>query len=364
MEGEIQQFMQQNYLPRTNLYYWNVGFYGQDTWRISHNLVADYGVRLEHLGAWTDAHGLGAAVWDPSIYASGADGGQYGLPGFTWHSINSSIPNSRHRLNRTLCRAALRLSWDVYGKGKTVLRGGFGTYRLHDSIVDVTNAFANSQGLRTVYEFGDNGGNTLAGTSTLQLPTTAGGLSTQAFALDPHDHSDPVVYNYSVSIVQSLPAKLLLQVSYVGNNSNSLFNNSNSSTVSLNNLNFLPIGALYQPGAVATALGCAATGCTPPQVTSLSATQIQSVRPYPAYQGLTVPEHVGYSNYNGVQINVQKQAGKLNFNFNYTFGKALGILGSGRGFQLDRAARSNRHPQELRRAQLRPQPRLQRHVFV
>ena len=65
MEGIIQDFQQQNYLPRTNLYFWDIDGYAEDTWRVRTNLVVNYGVRIEHLGPWTDAHGLGASGWAP-----------------------------------------------------------------------------------------------------------------------------------------------------------------------------------------------------------------------------------------------------------------------------------------------------------
>jgi len=41
-----------------------------------------------------------------------------------------------------------------------------------------------------------------------------------------------------------------------------------------------------------------------------------------------VGEHVGYSNYNGLQVAWLKQAGRLSFDFNYTWSKALGIINS------------------------------------
>lgn len=330
MEGEVQQVFQQNYLPRTNLYYWNLGAYGQDTWRVRPNFVLNYGVRFEHLGAWTDAHGLGAAVWEPSTYtANPADNTVSPLNGFLWHDIDKSIPNSGTGSTPVFVSPRVGFSWDITGHSSTVLRGGVGSYRLHDSIVDVTQAFANSQGFRTAYAFG-NGGNTLAGVSTIGLPPTMGALNQAVFGLDPSDHRDGIVNNYSISLVQTLPKSSFLQVSYVGNNANSLLNNSNSGNVALNNVNVLPIGALYQPHPAS--VPCAGTICTPQEVSSLSATEVSAFRKYSNYQSIFVPEHTGFSNYNGVQIVYQKQAGKLNYNFNYTFGKALGILGSSADF--------------------------------
>jgi hypothetical protein len=93
MEGELQSFDQQNILPRTNLYFWNIGFYGEDSWRVRQNLLVTFGLRLEHLGAWEDAHDLGAAVWDPATIGQPVSATNP-LPGFTWHALNPSVPNS------------------------------------------------------------------------------------------------------------------------------------------------------------------------------------------------------------------------------------------------------------------------------
>jgi hypothetical protein len=330
MEGMLQSYSQQNSLPRTNLYFWNVGFYGEDTWRVRPNFVLDYGVRLEHIGAWQDKYGIGAAVWQPNIYYSNQGGAQFGLNGFNWHALDKSIPNSGTGSTPLFAEPRVGFSWNISKTGKTILRGGLGSYRFHDSVVDVSNAFQNTQGLRQWSLYG-YGAISLAGAGKLQLPATSGSAQTQATGLDPTDHTDPLVNNYSLTLVQMLPAHTIFQLSYVGNNSNSLLNNSVSSQVAINNVNAIPMGTLYTPAA-APKLGCAGTVCTPNQVSNLSPQQIQAVRPYIYNQGITVPRHEAYSNYNGIQAVLQRQVGKLNFNFNYTFGKALGIIGSAADF--------------------------------
>ena len=55
---------------------------------------------------------------------------------------------------------------------------------------------------------------------------------------------------------------------------------------------------------------------------------MQAARPYPEYGGILVPAHNTYANYNAAQVEYIKQSGHLTFNLNYTFAKALGILGS------------------------------------
>ena len=55
---------------------------------------------------------------------------------------------------------------------------------------------------------------------------------------------------------------------------------------------------------------------------------MQAARPYPEYGSILVPSHDTYANYNAAQVEYLKQTGHLTFNLNYTFAKALGILGS------------------------------------
>ena len=62
---------------------------------------------------------------------------------------------------------------------------------------------------------------------------------------------------------------------------------------------------------------------------SLDQAHIDSFKKYPLYNRVFVPQHNTYSNYNGLQVGVVKQAGKAHYGVNYTFSKALGINGIG-----------------------------------
>ena len=374
-EGIVQSFQQQNYLPRTDLYFWDVDGYAQDTWRIKPNITVTYGLRVVHLGPWLDAHNLGASVWEPQLYAADFAAGK-SLPGFRWHAIDSTVPNAGSPNPPTYFLPRAGFAWDVFKTGKTVVRGGIGSYRLHDSVVDVTTAFANAQGLRTAAQYGF-GSATLSGVSSLaQNPNTYGGLNTAAFGLSTTDNAEPVTNNYSLSIAQQLPRNSVVQISYVGNNSNSLYNNGSTQAVSLNNINAIPIGTLYTAATAAKlnayAPGtCSAAGCTMSQVANLSANNgvaypggvatptagVQQARQYTAYTTLTVPLHNTYANYNAIQVLYQKQTGHLNYNLNYTFSKALGILGSAADFNFTAAlnpfeVQSNYGPMNFDRTQV------------
>jgi hypothetical protein len=352
-EGQIQDWHQQNFNPYTNLYFWNTDFYAQDTWRVASNFVVTYGARVSKLGAWQDAHGVGAAIWNPSLYTSAYNATTNPLPGITWHALTPSVSNSGVGTPPLYFEPRVGFSLDVFKTGKTVLRGGVGVYRFHDSVVDVTSQFAEAENVRytDLQGFGDN---TLEGVNSLHLnPNTygnAGGTETYIspstiFGLDPTDNKEPVTNNYSLSVAQKMPGNWILQVSYAGNNTNSMMDNGTTQAVVLDNVNAIPVGTLFTPTAAAAidaAAGynaCNPMGCTPQQAASLDNIYnytgdkaVQKARPFPNYSQILVPRHNTYANYNGLQIEAIKNIGRLNFNANYSFSKALGILGSAADF--------------------------------
>jgi hypothetical protein len=351
-EGQIQDWHQQNFNPYTNLYFWNTDFYAQDSWRAASNLVFTFGARVSKLGAWQDAHGVGAAIWNASLYTTTQNITTNPLPGITWHALTKSVANSGVNAPPWYFEPRFGFAWDLFKDGRTVIRGGVGVYRFHDSVTDVTSEFAEAENVRytDLQGFGDN---TLEGVNTLHLnPATfgnAGGTETYippatVYGLDPNDNKEPVTNNYSLSVAHQMPGHFILQASYVGNNSNSLMDNGTTQAVVLDNINAIPVGTLYLPSTATIENtekpgACNPTGCTPAQVAALDGIHnytgdaaVQLVRPYNRYNQILVPEHNTYANYNAFQIEAIKQAGKLNFNVNYTFSKALGILGSSADF--------------------------------
>jgi hypothetical protein len=352
-EGQIQDWHQQTFNPFADLYFWNTDVYGQDTWRVKSNVVITFGARVTKLGAWQDAHGIGAAIWNPALYTTAYNATTNPLPGITWHQLTSSVPNAGISAPPIYFEPRVGFAWDVHSNGHTVIRGGYGMYHFHDSEVDVANQFAEAQHVRfaDLQGFGDN---TLEGVNTLHLnPNTygnAGGTETYIspatiYGLDPTDNKEPVTQTYSFSVAQQLPGNWILQFSYAGNDTNSMMDNGTTQAVVLDNVNAIPIGTLFTPTAAAAIdagagyNACDPTGCTPWEAASLDNIYnypgdkaVQKARPFPNYSQILVPEHNTYANYNGLQIEAIKRMGKLNFNVNYSFSKALGILGSSADF--------------------------------
>ena len=350
-EGFVFQYSQQNLLPDVRLYFWNNDFFAQDQWKVTPRFTLNYGMRFEHLGLWNDAHGKGLAIFDPNLIAQGS--GVSPFPGFLWHQIDKSIPLSGNASTALFFEPRAGFALDVFGTGKTLFRGGFGEYRYHDSNNDVTNSNAVTQGVQSVTLGG--GGISLLGVSQYNEPlpstkpigTTTYGVNASVgttSGLAAGDRQEPLTDNYSMTINQALPHHLNALVGYVGNNSRFILNTNPGSPqpISLANVNSIPIGGLYKPNPD-TASACygqvlVPTGITPAGAacnitsTGASTNQVNNYRPLNTplvqYGELNVARHNVFANYNALQLALTKQTGRILFNVNYTFSKALGVQGA------------------------------------
>jgi hypothetical protein len=321
-EGNIYQYIQQNSAPGANLYFWNIAGYAQDHWRLLQNLSVDYGLRIEHITPWSDAHGVGIPVWNANAYRNDEAGSP--LPGFLWHDIDHSIPLSGYTTRWGYIEPRAGFSWDVTKKGNTILRGGFGIYRAHDSYNDASNGQNNASGVEQLTQTIT----TLATVNTAHAPINAGNLASQIaggqqtviYGVQSGDDEMPQVKTWDFAVVQKLPYKMQFQAAYVGSYSNHMNNDGGQGqAISLDNINALPVGAIYATGQYTTA--------NYSQVAGLDTQQVDAFRPYPTYYDLDIAQHNLYSNYNGLQTSLLKQSGRILFNVNYTFSKALGVLG-------------------------------------
>lgn len=353
-EGMIFQYNQTNIMPEPNLYFWNMAEYVEDHWRLTSRVSIDAGVRFEHMTPWEDSHHIGIAVFSPSAYANGTNPL---LPGMQWHANNSSIPLGGRPTRWGFVEPRLGFAWDTTGTGTTVVRGGFGIYRAHDAYNDAANQQETTLGLRT---YTVNGPLLLSSVSSYQskVPPNAFSPDSNAYAFDPKDDEEPRVRTYNLAVDQRIPGGMLVELAYVGNVSDKLLNDGSTQNTSLDNINSLPVGALFapQPNTRPDLLGTPTTGsngvvtykggdpCYSPgayhpvigpssgqncSVGSLSQAVVDSYKKYPLYNHLYVPEHNTYSNYNGLQVALARQVGHAHFNVNYTWSKALGILGMG-----------------------------------
>lgn len=337
-QGYVSGYSQQNILPADNLYFWNNAFFATDSWHIKPRLTVNYGLRVHHLGLWNDSYGKGIAIFDPSLITSASSVSPF--PGFVWHAYDSSIPLSGSHSEPFFVEPRFGAAWDVHGNGTTVLRGGWGEYRAHDSQSSAGNAVQESQFVNSVNYGG--GGLSLKAVSNLNVNPSATPASTNTigltstpnvfYGLTKGDREQPLTDTYSLTLNQQLPLKMNMLIGYVGNNSRFLFNDGSNQTVALDNVNAIPIGGLYKPnpitGQVLTPTGTGTNATT----ANATTTQVNQYRPLNTalvqYGGIDVPNHVLFANYNGLQLGLSRQTGHILFNLNYTWSHALGIRGA------------------------------------
>ena len=318
LEGHVQTFTQQNINIAPNLYFWNIAGYAQDHWRVSPRLSVDIGLRIEHLTPWEDTRGQGVPVWVPGSYSSGVSP----LPGFLWHGIDSQIPNGGLGTRAGFFEPRIGLAWDPRGDGQTVVRAGYGIYRAHDSFNDATAGIGTAEGARTA-TVNKELLSTISQTQTpINSTSSTAFQDTNAFGFMSNDDNQPQVYTYNAAIDQKVPFNTTFELTYVGNRSDHLLDNGSNGAVILDDQNALPIGALYA-GNTPTQVGAETAA-----VSQLSTHQIDQFRAFPFYQHIEAARHRLYANYNALQAAWTKQQGPLRFSVNYTYSKALGVLGA------------------------------------
>ncbi len=134
--------------PVHDMVYHEWAFYGQDQWHLTRKLTLDYGIRFDHEGAWYPTSGPGLAVFDAATYDNSANAAAW--TGMKWHQIDSKIPQSGFKSPFVTPDVRFGGAYDVYGTGKTVVRGGFGIYRWQFSEGDVDAALNPSWNVQSI----------------------------------------------------------------------------------------------------------------------------------------------------------------------------------------------------------------------
>jgi outer membrane receptor protein involved in Fe transport len=274
--------------------------YGQDSWRVTHKLTLDYGVRWENYLPQGAAKPGGAGSFDPLT-------GDVLVAGLGSNSLSLGV----HSYNLGF---APRLGIAYQVKEHTVLRAGYGwsyTPAGYGSIfgqgLEYNPPILNGQTIPQQYTYSPvfnlltgpplPASPAIGSNGTYPLPD---GISVYNWFWPLSAYRIPMAYFWNATVQHQFAGGLSFQVAYVGNVGRHLYENPN--------LNQAVLG----PGPVDP--------------------RRRFYGPYGLEQGIYYTCNCNTSNYNGVQVKLEKHASHgLDFTLNYTYSKALGSSNFGGG---------------------------------
>ncbi|HEV2327013.1 MAG TPA: TonB-dependent receptor [Terracidiphilus sp.] len=314
------------------------GIYAQDSWRISKRLQLNYGVRWEMFAPWADRVNKQTAFSVANYlankgtpqYVLASKAGTPGLPAGVVLSGDPGFPSQGVRNQYGKFMPRVGFAYDVFGDGKTSVRGGFGMF-FQDRIQAWMNLTQSSYVPNTISVsltnpgmYGSTAGanpggpfsnpyctGCTAGAYANPFPFTKPFASSQvfpnAFQLGEYDPSGnfevPVTYAYNLTLERQLTSNLSTRIAYVGSGSRHQWVN-----LEINPAVNTGTGSTNQRRVYNTApvVGPCTSNCNT------------------SYSNIVEAAMIGNANYNSLQATLQQRMSRgLSFLFNYTWSKSL-----------------------------------------
>ena len=284
-------------------YSYDPALYVQDDWQIRPRLNVNLGVRWEVFPPFPGQGTYG--TFAPNVQSKVVPTAPLGL----LFQGDPGIPAGVYATSWTRFAPRVGFAFDVFGNGRTSLRGGYGIFYFDQAEIQtgqqlqqpfVASVTTNKPlNLVTPYApaadpfpFVYNPANPrfVSGTTIFAVPTSGGAV--------------PYVEEYNLNIQQQLSPGFSMQIGYVGNATRKNYLQHDINT------------PVYVPGAATTAAG------------------INARRPYEptpntyTFQGIQLNDNIDNDTYNSLQASLQGRLGrKLTMQASYVWGKSLGYTG-------------------------------------
>ena len=365
LTGNLYGYGQDNLKQVNQGRYKQTEFYLQDSLKLSRRLTVDLGMRFQRLGALYEAPGHAQGVFVGSSYSRSAQGqllfpycqvavaSNAGCPTASKASINpvngqilpyalqgtfaagsyngtpfSGIVSTQSANQPYFQTPSLQLAprigfaYDLFGDGKTAIRGGFGIFYGRAFGIDTLGATGVGIGpLATPPHF----------LAPIILNTTISSLSGAQLVFTPQttvggplSYPPPQTLDFSIGVQRDIGKGFVADISYVGNIGHHQFN---QGQIDLNAVapltDWTPTANNGQPGPVTRFLdptsgnGGTAGFYSPNLIRALAGA-------YPGWGGIQMYSANGESHYEALQAQFNKRVGKsLHFGSNYTWSKTL-----------------------------------------
>ena len=350
MLGVYNTYSEASAKPRMHTRSWTADFFVQDNWKVTPRLVLDVGVRMQWLPWIKDRDdliaGFSRGAYDPSqavllmqpgFDAQGKRAAVNPLTGATAPAtfIGAMVPDSGNPFNgmvvpafdSSIPRALAKdpplhfaprfgFAYDVFGNGKTAVRGGFGMLYNREAMAHAYKWMIAQPPLveNPVLYYGTFDG--LLDSSSVRFPSSV-------LARDPEQKGESIM-NYSIGLEQNIGFDTIMSVYYVGALGRNLFWRQS--------INPVPAGANFDPANADPTLN------NKPLSPAF-------LRPITGYNDIFYFEGAASSNYHSMQTTARRRFTKgFQFGAAWTWSKAMDYNEDPRAIGADATVNPFVHP--------------------